>query len=130
MLFQAKGNIIYDPIVGKAQDPWWIIIECPNDIIHYYQNWIIKEIGTKLNKPLYGPHISVLRGEEPPQHKKYLWNKYHNEEITFFYEHNAQTNGVHWWLNVYCERLKEIRKELGLKAEIDFDFHLTIGRNR
>jgi hypothetical protein len=130
MLFQSKGKIIYDPTGGNAYDPWWIIIECPNDIIHYYQNWIRNEKGIRLNKPLYGAHISVLRGEEPTQHKKYLWKKYQNEEITFYYDHKVQSNGVHWWLNVYCERLKEIRQELGLEGEIKFDFHLTIGRVR
>lgn len=128
MGFKTQGKLIYDPTAGQAQNSWWMIVECPKDIIEYYQYWITKETGNKLNRPLFGAHISVIRGEEPPEVKKRLWKKYHEEEISLEYEHKSNTNGEYWWLEVTCERLKEIRKEIGLAEEVEFGFHLTIGK--
>ncbi|WP_375347355.1 hypothetical protein ACEWPB_28850 (plasmid) [Priestia megaterium] len=69
MDFEAKGKIVYDPAVGKAFDAWWVIIQCPEVILNYYHYWIVKETGLRLNKPLFGSHISMIRGEEPLKNK-------------------------------------------------------------
>ena len=127
-LFKAKGKIVYDPVAGKAQNPWWVIVECPKDIIEYYHHWLEKEEKVKLNKPLFGSHISVVRGEEP--HKDYLknWNKRHKKEVEFEYSHEIESEGLYYWLRVYSEDLKKLREELGLEPNVEFGFHLTIGR--
>lgn len=126
--FKATGKIVYDPVAGKAQNPWWVIVECPKDIIEYYQHWITKEEGIKLNKPLFGAHISVVRGEEPPEDCRDLWRKMQEQEVEFTYAHEVETDGEYYWLRVECEELNQLRKELGLSEHVQFGFHLTIGR--
>jgi len=70
--FSAVGKIIYDPTAGKAANPWWVIVECPKDILDYYHHWMKREKGIRLNKPLFGAHISVIRGVQKQQLKKYV----------------------------------------------------------
>jgi hypothetical protein len=55
--------------------------------------------------------------------------------IEFNYAHTIRyDNGCHAWLDVECERLHEIRKELGLPEYPHFhkarrlSLHLTLGR--
>lgn len=126
--FKSKGKIIYDPVAGKAKNSWWVIVECPKDILDYYHHWIKKDLDLTLNKPLFGAHISVVRGEEPPLEKQELWRKYHEKEIEFEYSHDIETEGEYYWLRVQCEELNELRRELGLEETVQFGFHLTIGR--
>jgi hypothetical protein len=126
--FQAEGKIIYDPTAGKAANAWWVIVECPKDIMDYYHHWAKKENETILNKPLFGSHISVVRGEEPPDSLKPQWRKHHEEAVTFHYSHEIFSSGEYYWLEVACPRLEELRTELGLTANPEFGFHLTIGR--
>lgn len=126
--FSAVGKIIYDPTAGKAANPWWVIVECPKDILDYYHYWMKREKGIHLNKPLFGAHISVIRGEEPPKEKQQLWRNHHEKEVTFYYSPNLDTEGEYWWLDVSCPDLLSIREELGLQAEVEFGFHFTIGR--
>lgn len=128
MDFTATGTLVFDPVAGKAQNPWWAIIECPKDIIEYYHHWIAKEENVKLNKPLFGAHISVIRGEEPPDSFKSIWGAGQGSELLFSYKHEVETNGEYWWLRVRCEELNALRKKMGLNSEVEFDFHLTIGR--
>jgi hypothetical protein len=126
--FTSIGKIVYDPTAGNAKNPWWVIVECPKDILDYYHHWIKKEENIKLNKPLFGAHISVVRGEEPPLEKQNLWRKYHEKEITFSYQHEVENLNEYYWLSVECPELNELREELGLSPEVEFGFHLTIGR--
>lgn len=126
--FQAKGKIIYDPVAGKAQNPWWVIVECPKDIMDYYHYWLEREEGVKLNKPLFGSHISVVRGEEPAESSKHLWKVCHEEEVEFAYSHEIMNNGEYYWLEIDCMKLNELRETLGLEEKVQFGFHLTIGR--
>lgn len=126
--FKTKGKIIYDPVAGNANNPWWVIVECPKDIIDYYHHWILKELGLKINKPLFGAHISVIRGEEPPSELQSLWRKHHEQEVEFTYTHDVHSEGTYYWLDVECAELSELRNELGLDPHVQFGFHLTIGR--
>jgi hypothetical protein len=128
MDFKAEGKIIYDPTAGKAKNPWWVIVECPKDIIQYYHHWITKEEGVKLNKPLFGSHISVVRGEEPSNDKKNLWGRRKEKIVTFTYNHEVGMENDYYWLRVHCQELNELRIELGLPPNVEFGFHLTIGK--
>jgi len=127
-MFEATGKIVYDPTAGKAKNPWWIIVECPKDILDYYHYWISRKSKLPINKPLFGAHVSVVRGEEPPLEHQNLWRKYHEKEVTFHYSHQVDQNDEYWWVNVECPFLNELREELGLNPHVEFGFHLTIGR--
>jgi hypothetical protein len=46
---------------------WWLIIDCDPDLGRYLRHlFALGHFRTRtLQNPLWGPHISVIRGEEP-----------------------------------------------------------------
>lgn len=130
---ESTGTLIYDPH-GRASDsrdkvsePWWLLLMCDQGIVDYANYWLRKR-GIYLHKySLYGSHVSVVKGEEPPN--KELWKKYHGKKIKFQYSNEYNTNQNYWWTFINCPELSEIRKELGLSPDPPyFRFHLTVGR--
>lgn len=126
--FSSQGTLVYDPIAGRIRNKWWLHLECPPDIIEYYAYWLKKEIGIITKSPHFGPHVSVIRSEEPSDASKHLWGKYHGEALTFDYYPIPRGTREHWWLDVRCPFLSHVRTELGLSDKPLHGFHLTIGR--
>ncbi len=127
-MFTSSGTLQYDP--GKGQkhfDPWWALLVCDNEISRYYA-WHLKKYGLELfpnDKGLWGTHISVLKGEPPPDPA--AWGKYDGYEIEFHYNHWLRfDNGKHAWVDIYSEDLSHIREMLGFDSKPWY--HLTIGR--
>lgn len=109
----------------KHFDPWWALLECDEDIAKYYA-WHMKKYGVEVNPAnLWGVHVSVLKGETPPNIQ--AWRKYEGYEVEFHYNHLIRfDNGKHAWVDVYSEDLSAIREEFGFPAKPWY--HLTIGR--
>ncbi len=129
-LFKAEGELYYYD--KNIRDTQWLLLNADSSIIEYYANWIKKEYWLdKVQKPKHGSHISVIRGEliEDSLFRQY-WKKYHGQKTTFYYSNEIQNNGEHFWLPVYSEDLRNIRKELGLSEEPEYNMHLTIIRLR
>lgn len=105
-MFTSTGFLKY------YTDPYKLIVEVDQGISDYYRSTIPKYIKT--NKQLYPAHISVVRKEIPPNLN--VWNKYQDKEIEFQYEHYVYNDDVYIWLNVFCDELEFIRKELGLST--------------
>lgn len=104
----------------------WLMLQVDNDIARYYASTIKSEFGIDLNwKAKSGAHVSVIRGEHLPivDHRE----ADEGRSIEIFYTHQIYTNGEHWWLNVVCDELADIRSSYGLPTNKRF-FHLTIGR--
>lgn len=131
--FKSTGTLIYDPhgrsekSRHKVSEPWWALLLCDQGIVDYANYWL-RQRGVYLYKySLYGSHISVIKGEKPPNAK--LWKKYHRKKVNFKYSNDFRHNHKYWWIFVTCPELGEIRKELGLDPKPPyFGFHLTIGR--
>lgn len=100
-------------------------MQCDMGIIYYYE-WFLAKKGVKTIRPLWGAHISVLRGEEPPN--KEAWKKYNGEILEFTSTGCLDSNEWYWWIDVECPRLEEIRAEMGLRPKPEFDYHITIGK--
>jgi hypothetical protein len=126
-MIKSKGKIIYDPIAGKANNKWWVIVECDENIIKYYKYWVEKYYKVELNKPLFNAHISVVRGEEPLN--KELWRYNHECEVDFYYSVDIENENGYWWLRVFSKDLEDLREKLGLNKDVKFGFHLTIGKD-
>ena len=86
---------------------------------------------------MYDAHISVVRKEEPI-HVEY-WGRYEGQEVEFRYGHKIYHGEVYWWLNCWCERLEEIRLELGLPVDSPYTrppdgfaktFHTTVANSK
>ncbi|WP_235496629.1 hypothetical protein [Aneurinibacillus migulanus] len=126
--FSSQGTLVYDPVAGRIKNKWWLNLECPLDIIEYYSYWLEKEAGIITKIPRFGSHISVIRSEEPPDAYKHLWGKYDGKTFTFEYHPIPRGTNEHWWLDVRCPHMSQLRNELGLSRKPLNGFHLTIGR--
>lgn len=129
-MFKSTGRLVYDPVIKGDPDSFkefWLIAECDTELAGYYRWLARKEMSLDwFLKPAWGAHISVTRGDKPP-HPEH-WRKYHGQKIEFEYSNIVWTNGRHYWLDVVCPRMSEIRVELGLPPKFAYaEFHLTIG---
>jgi len=127
-MIKSYGKLIYDPPSHLGDPKRWLILACDDEISKYYRHLFYKDypwLG-KLTRPVFGAHISVVRGEDIPN--IIFWNKYQNKIINFEYEPGVKDNGTYYWLSVKCKFLSDIRQELGLIKFPKFGFHLTIGR--
>ena len=112
---------------------YWMVVDIDQGIMDFYQSLIPKYI--KYNKPLYPAHISVVRKETPTITEP--WLKHQGEKIEFRYSPIIHSGELYIWLNVYCKRLEDIRRELGLPVHswvtnppapgFEQCFHSTIG---
>lgn len=130
---KSSGLVIFDPMALRGNKdvmfkPFWCIVQTQDDTDAYYKWFIEKRYGIKIQRPAWGCHVSVIRGEPTSQE---CWNnfkqKYNNIEIEFEHCGEIYTNGNHWWLQIYCERLKDIREEMGYSRDMFWDLHLTLG---
>ena len=133
MDFKSPGKIVFDPLPlsGNAEKmfkPFWVIVTVDGDIDKLYSFFIQQTYGIRIQRPAWGPHISISRGEEV---NKELWEKFkmefNNKEIEFEYEVDVKTNGAHHWLRVKCDELKDLREKLGLQRDGKWGLHLTLG---
>jgi len=125
---RSTGALEFDP--GKATKhfkPWWLLLRCDPEIIEYYK-WFLLRYGFPVQRnALWGAHISVVKGEEPPD--KTLWGLSSMEglELDFYYSHYVRAeNGCHWWVDCYSQGLSSLRETMGLPPKLTY--HLTIGR--
>jgi len=128
----------------KNQASWKKIamILIGDDLCSYYAWFIKKRYGIILNKPLRGPHLSLVNdsmkdlthnGLKSENEAEMLWEsvkeKWHGKEIEIVLSVDVRTDGNHWWFNIpHNERgqLQSIRDELGLSIPF-FGFHISIG---
>jgi hypothetical protein len=119
---------------SRAEGKYWLVVDVDPEIVNFVRALLPPYI--KLNKQKYSPHITVVRNEVPPNKDK--WNLYNGEKIEFEYDPSVKNGTIYWWLNAYCDRLCEIREELGLTPHSDLTkppndescFHITIGNNK
>lgn len=130
-MFKSIGKLVYSPKTHLASSDNWIVLMCDDEISRYYislyeKQYIFKngEYNKKLKRPVWGAHISIVRGELFD--KKLFKNK--NKIINFEYEPGIIDNKEYFWMKVYSKELIEFRKSLNLSPEPKFGFHLTIGR--
>ena len=124
-MFSSTGLLRY------SINPYKLIVEVDPDISNFYRSLIPKYIH--LNKPMYAPHISVVRNNIPPNIN--VWDKYQNQKATFQYNSYIYNDELYYWLDVYSIDLENIRSELGLKPFGDVTwspdgrhkFHITLG---
>ena len=136
-MFTSTGIIQYDPPRGKMKrkTEWWAVANVDKEITRYFRWWVQNRYHIKLAQPSWDAHISIIRGERPPENKIDLWKKYDGQKIEFTYSLEVRQSGDttgwdrpnhYWFVNVQCPLLKQIRQEFGFKS--DWSQHLTIGR--
>jgi len=137
MWHTGYGYIKYDPYRGsmKKRTSWWAVVEIDCEITRYFRWWVKKEFWIDLKQPSWDAHISIIRGERPPEDLQHLWKKYDGQRVEFKYKHHVRQSGdttgsdrpdYYWFVEVDCPLLKQIRDEFGFPS--DWKQHITIGR--
>lgn len=122
----STGKLVFDHLKGHRKfEPWWALVIVDQGIIDYY-SWMFLKWGIPLQKgSLWGPHISVIKGQEPIN--KELWGVDNNKIVDFHYSNVIRyDNDQHAWLDVYSEEIDALRVKLGYQSKMTF--HLTLGR--
>lgn len=106
--------------------PWWAILECCPDLGRYYLEQAKRAFWwhSGLQKPAWGPHVSFIRGEEPPAGLD-SWRAMGDIEVPFLYTGKIKSDGKHFWTTVFCQPAEDIREKLGLPRQPEFPLHLT-----
>lgn len=130
---KSIGKLIYSPRTHLASSDRWLVVMCDDEISRYYRHLYSKEYpylngdrSVKLTRPVWGTHISVIRGERLPNPS--VWRADEGKLIEFEYEGGVVDNKEYYWLRVTCPYLADLRQKMGLPREPRFGFHLTIGR--
>lgn len=157
--FSSWGTIEYDPDRGDMRNKtkWWVVLNLDKGITDYYRWWAnrhinplrysaedkqrwtwpqLKDKREDLYLPAWGPHMSIVRGEEPRNNLMHLWKKYHGQRVEFKYSNNVRfsgdtadvgdKHGVYWFVDAVCPIGKQIREEFGFRSH--WTFHITVGR--
>lgn len=103
----------------------WALVECDREIAEYYNSLYSLEYfyKPKIQIPLWGAHISIIRGEVILTSLK---DEIQDMEIEFYYIPKIESNGVHFWHKVICPILDDIRLEFDLNKSL-IGYHLSIG---
>lgn len=127
-MLKSFGKIIYAPRTHLKSSENWVVLMCDDEISKYYRHMFYKEFPWKgkLTRPVWGTHVSIIRGEKIPNFN--LWKLDENKLIEFEYEGGVNDNGEYYWLKTKCDYLGDLREKYGLVREPRFGFHLTVGR--
>lgn len=126
---KSYGKLIYSPRSHLGSNKDWVVLMCDDEISKYYRTLFSKEFPwkKKLNRPIWGAHVSVIRGESVPN--KHLWGLNANQIIEFDYEPGVIDNDKFYWLKARCKTLSDLRIKYGLSKNPQFGFHLTLAIN-
>lgn len=125
---KSIGKLVYSPRSHLGSNDKWLVLMCDDEISKYYRHLFNREFPWKgkLTRPVWGTHVSVIRGEKIPNMN--LWGIDSNKIVEFEYEGGVMDNNEYYWLKVKCPYLSDIRIQYGLRPEPRFGFHLTVGR--
>lgn len=101
-MFKSTGTLTYGPGIRAA-----LLVD--QGIADFYRSLI----PIQNNPQRYAAHVSVVRREAPNME---FWGKYEGKQIEFQYSNEIRNDETYLWLDVECERLQQIRVEMGLPA--------------
>lgn len=128
-MFKTFARIIYDPKTDASKfNSWWVKADVHGSISTYYRWWIERELGLKLNTPMWKSHVSVVRGEQPK--KPWNWKKHEGKRVEITYFPDVRVSETYAWLQVHSPELEALRVELGLNPNPRVAFHLTLGNTK
>jgi hypothetical protein len=130
------GRYVFSPTLGTSGNrarrdggttDWWLIIQCDRDVGRYLRHLYASAhpAAGPVNEPLWGPHVSVVHGEVPPNPDP--WSDRQGREIAFEYAQEAEETDGYIYHPVTCIELLDYREQLGLTRAPRLPLHLTIG---
>lgn len=133
-LLQSVGRFRYT----RPDGGYRVVVEIDSDLAAFYRALIPKWMPVQ--PPRFRPHVTVVRiGRDKPKDMT-AWGKYDGKKLWFHYDPVVQYDETYYWINVWCDQLADVRKELGLEPRNkwtrppsgDFKecFHSTIGNRK
>ena len=110
-----------------ASTEWWLILDGDPELGRLVRHLYALAIHRTrvVRPPMWGPHVSVVRGEVPPQAA--AWHRLAGQAFEFEYDDYVRETDGYLWFPVRCPATVELREELGLPPEPDPPLHFTIG---
>ncbi|AFA44301.1 hypothetical protein DIDNDMLP_00476 [Klebsiella phage KP13-7] len=131
-MISLEGTLQYDPPrTIKNNRPYWLVLNLPDEIVKYYQWFVRKELFIDIKDPLHSAHVSIVRGEVPPNID--MWKKYDGMKLQFQYypyitmKKDNKNPGNFFFIEFDSDEIMSIRDELGLYSKYS-EWHFTIGR--
>ena len=132
------GTFRYSPVIrggslirrDGGSTEWWLIIDIDPELGRYLRAQYARHRHQTVQPqpPLWGTHVSVIRGEEPPD--KTAWKAFDGQRVEVRYEWDVTETKEYLWLPVWCPTANTIRAELGLPADPTPAMHLTFGNTK
>lgn len=112
--------------------------ELPRTFVDYTPHLAL--FRPRFERPVWGVHISVVRGESPRIHRA-TWDQQvrrrgsrgcppefvEGAEVEFEFDPTLELFGTHWCLRVRCPQVPAIRRFYGLTDYSKVPLHLTVG---
>ena len=132
-MIELEGILEYDLDRGtmKKKKDFWLVLQLPYEIVKYYQYFLKTDLHLDIKDPQWGAHVSIVRGEVPPNPE--FWKKYDGQKmkIKFYPEveevKDKKNPGSFYVIEFDDEFIAHIRSELGLQSKY-LRYHLTVGR--
>lgn len=108
----------------SREEQGWCILRMPHSVV----NPAIKEMrkqGLHISKSIWGPHVSVTRGEHV---QKKLWGIRDGEQFKTKVFSTIKRHGQYRYVSAECPELHELRAAMGLSRKPKIPFHITIGK--
>lgn len=101
----------------------WVFLKIDKELVRYYA-WAIKANGANI-QPTRWPHVTVVAGkyEQLPSYDISL-----PKRVKIRYNGVVLEEGYYFWIVAKCGWIHKFRKKNGLKPNLKFDPHITIGR--
>ena len=131
---RTQGRLVYEAPRGadfkKTFKLRTLTVDLPYDDLSAYYRWfVMKRFALVLSPPMFGLHVTVVRGNEKIPNVD-AWKKHQGEIVTFEYSPKPHVQYGFWTLPVRSPRMVQLRKELGLNEVTagPHSLHLTFGR--
>lgn len=112
-IFPSTGTFHY-----FSEGGYRLVLEVNQELADYYFSLIPKWKNPQ--RPRWPAHVTVVRQEkEVPVYLEH-WGKYEGEPVPFVYSPVIHSGKVYFWLNIFCVRLEEVRRELGLPVRSEY----------
>lgn len=134
-LQRASGILRYSPEIRPGSHTrrdggssyWWLIIDCDAELGRYLRHLYEQAYWRTrpLTSPLWGPHISVIRGEQPADVSD--WGRHNGATVEFEFSPLAEESHSYVWHPARCHAALALREHYGLAREPTPPLHLSIG---
>ena len=128
-ILSSKGQINYAPSrpSQKFSGEHICVVDTDEDLSAFYRwMWTKQNPHLPILKPSWNSHISIMRGERI-LNNGIPWKYRDGELVEFSYSPEIIDDGVHVWINTYCEAFFELRHRYNVPIKYNTG-HITIGK--